>query len=332
MKEIIIDSILQDMLSVLTNEQLMKLKSVLFSKLQDSLFQKRNNYSMFSESHENNQHYLQKFLSSKKVEGCSVKTIHYYESTITNLFCTLKKPVRQITTDDLREYLEKYQQDRMICRTTLDNMRRILSSFFGWMEDEDLIIKSPVRRIHKVKAEKQIKEIYSDEQLEILRDNCTSLRDLAMIDILASTGMRVGELVHLKKEDINFVERECVVFGKGNKARVVYFDARTKLHLQDYLQSRNDDNSSVFVSLKIPSRSMTIGAIESRLRKYGEKLNIGRVHPHKFRRTLATVAIDKGMPIEQVQQLLGHQKIDTTLHYALVKQHNVKMSHRKFIG
>lgn len=329
MKDLLINSILQDMLGLLSNEQLLHLKKVLSWRLNDDMFQSGLNKLP---STDNDEDFIQRFLSAKKVEGCSHKTIHYYESTLNRLNEYVRKPVRQISTDDLREYLENYQLERGISRTTLDNVRRILSSFFGWMEDEDLIIKSPVRRIHKVKAEKQIKEIYSDEQLEILRDNCTSLRDLAMVDILASTGMRVGELVHLKKEDINFVERECVVFGKGNKARVVYFDARTKLHLQDYLQSRNDDNSSVFVSLKIPSRSMTIGAIESRLRKYGEKLNIGRVHPHKFRRTLATVAIDKGMPIEQVQQLLGHQKIDTTLHYALVKQHNVKMSHRKFIG
>lgn len=329
MRDILINAILQDMLGSLSNEQLVHLKKVLSSRLNDDLF--KNNLNTLRSS-DNDEDFIQRFLSAKKVEGCSYKTIHYYESTLNRLYQHVGKPVRQISTDDLREYLENYQLERGISRTTLDNVRRILSSFFGWMEDEDLIIKSPVRRIHKVKTEKQIKEIYSDEQLEVLRDNCTSLRDLAMIDILASTGMRVGELVHLKKEDINFIERECVVFGKGNKARVVYFDARTKLHLQDYLQSRNDNNSSAFVSLKKPSRSMTIGAIESRLRKYGEKLNIGRVHPHKFRRTLATVAIDKGMPIEQVQQLLGHQKIDTTLHYALVKQHNVKMSHRKFIG
>ena len=165
-----------------------------------------------------------------------------------------------------------------------------------------------------------------------MRDHCTTVRDLAIIDLLASSGMRVGELVTLNQEDINFNERECVVLGKGNKERLVYFDARTKIHLQNYLASRTDSNPALFVSLKAPFYRLMIGGVETRLRELGERLNIPKVHPHKFRRTLATTAIDKGMPIEQVQQLLGHQKIDTTLHYAMVKQQNVKLAHRKYIG
>ena len=217
-------------------------------------------------------------------------------------------------------------------RVTIDNIRRILSSFFSWLEDEDYILKSPVRRIHKVKTSATVKETYTDEAMEIMRDNCGTLRDLALIDMLASTGMRVGELVRLNREDINFNERECVVFGKGNKERPVYFDARTKIHLMNYLESRSDDNPALFVSLKSPHERLMIGGIESRLRALGRRLKLPRVHPHKFRRTLATTAIDKGMPIEQVQRLLGHQKIDTTMHYAMVKQQNVKMAHRKYIG
>ncbi len=200
------------------------------------------------------------------------------------------------------------------------------------MEDEDYILKSPVRRIHKVKTGKVVKEVYSDEALELMRDSCTTIRDLALIDLLASSGMRVGELVALNRDDINFNERECVVFGKGDKERLAYFDARTKIHLQNYLNSRSDDNPALFVSLVSPHRRLMICGVETRLREMGRRLNIPKVHPHKFRRTLATSAIDKGMPIEQVQQLLGHQKIDTTMHYAMVKQQNVKSAHRKYIG
>lgn len=275
---------------------------------------------------------LQLFVASKRVEGCSEKSIKYYESTISKMLITLDKTIKHISTDDLRAYLAKYQKEKKSSKVTIDNMRRIFSSFFGWLEDEDYILKSPVRRIHKVKTGKVIKEVYTDEELELLRDNCTELRDLAMIDLLASTGMRVGELVLLDRNDIDFNERACVVLGKGDKEREVYFDARTKIHLLNYIKSRTDDNSALFVSLTMPHKRLNISGVELRLREMGKKLDLSKVYPHKFRRTFATMAIDKGMPIEQVQQLLGHQKIDTTMHYAMVNQNNVKIAHRKYIG
>ena len=275
---------------------------------------------------------LNMFLAAKRIEGCSEKSLIYYDSTIRRMLDIAHKPVREISTDDLRGYLADYQKERDPSKVTIDNMRRIFSSFFGWLEDEDYILKSPVRRIHKVKADKPIKDIFSDEGLERLRDACTEIRDIAMIDLLTSTGMRVGELVHLNREDINFHERECVVFGKGGSERVAYFDARTKIRLLDYLDKRNDSNPALFVSLAKPHNRLLAGGIEMRLREIGKRADMQRVHPHKFRRTLATRAIDKGMPIEQVQRLLGHVKIDTTMHYAMVNQTNVKNSHRKFIG
>ena len=168
--------------------------------------------------------------------------------------------------------------------------------------------------------------------MERLRDACTEIRDLALIDMLASTGMRIGELVRLSREDVDFNERECVVFGKGDKERIVYFDARTKLHLQEYLNTRKDNDKALFVGLRKPYRRVTINGIELRIRQIGREVGIKKCHPHKFRRTMATVAIDKGMPLEQLQKLLGHEKIDTTLHYAMVKQSNVKNAHRKYIG
>ena len=272
------------------------------------------------------------FIAAKRIEGCSEKTLTYYRKTIEAMTAGIGKTPQQITTDDIRQYLTAYQVQRKSSKVTIDNIRRILASFYSWLEDEDYIVKSPVRRIHKVKTAKVIKDTYTDEALELMRDNCGTLRDLAIIDLLASSGMRVGEMVTLNRDDINFSERECVVFGKGNKERLVYFDARTKIHLQNYLESRTDDNPALFVSLKAPYERLMIGGVETRLRELGKRLNIPKVHPHKFRRTLATTAIDKGMPIEQVQQLLGHQKIDTTMHYAMVKQQNVKLAHRKYIG
>ena len=234
----------------------------------------------------------------------------------------IKKHVMHITTDDLRNYLSNHQQVNNCSKTNIDNIRRILSSFFAWLEDENYILKNPVRRIHKIKTVKTVKETYSDEALEMIRDHCKSLRDLAMIDMLSSTGMRVGELVRLNISDIDFENRECVVFGKGNKERPVYFDARTKIHIKNYLESRTDSNPVLFVSLLKPHNRLEISGVEIRIRKIGRELGLEKVHPHKFRRTLATRAIDKGMPIEQVQMLLGHAKIDTTMEYAMVSQNS----------
>ena len=278
------------------------------------------------------QELVHSFLAAQRVEGCSEKTLKYYDSTLKKALETIHQPIEHITTEDLRRYLDEYQQNGHISKVTIDNVRRILSSFFAWLEDEDYISKSPVRRIHKVKTCKTVKETYTDEALELMRDNSENIRDHALIDLLASTGMRVGELVRLNRNDIDFVNRECIVLGKGNKQRIVYFEARAKIHLQRYLDSRSDNNKALFVSLQSPYNRLQISGIEIRLRTLGRKLNIHKVHPHKFRRTLATMAIDKGMPIEQVQQLLGHQSIDTTLQYAMVNQNNVKQSHKKYIG
>lgn len=274
---------------------------------------------------------LDLFLSAKEVEGCSPKTIVYYERTIVQMSDALDKPYTKITTDDLRQYLGAYERERNVGKVTIDNIRRILSSFFAWLEDEEYIVKSPVRRIHHVKTPQRVKTIISDEEMERIREITTCERDLAIVDMLASTGMRIGELVGLNISDVNIEERECIVFGKGGKQRFAYFDARTKIHLANYLATRSDNEEALFVSLYGRARRVTIGGIESRLRSFGKKAGINGVHPHKFRRTLATNAINKGMPIEQVQKLLGHAKIDTTMHYALVKQENVRESHRKYL-
>ena len=327
MKQQIIESIIQQMLQHLDNVQLQRLKSVLEHELFDCEIK-----TQAKRDEDDGNQLLDSFITAKRIEGCSEKTLKYYRTTIENMIEAVGKSVRHIQTEDLRTYLTNYQQKNSPSRVTIDNIRRILSSFFSWLEDEDYIIKSPVRRIHKVKTATNVKETYTDEDLEKMRDNCVELRDLAIVDMLASTGMRIGEMVLLNKADIDFNERECVVFGKGDKERVVYFDARTKIHLRNYINSRTDENPALFVTLRSPFERIKIGGIETRLRKMGKELEIEKVHPHKFRRTLATMAIDKGMPIEQLQQLLGHKRIDTTLQYAMVKQSNVKQAHRKYIG
>ncbi len=328
MKSIIINNVICEMSREIGIEYLEKLKQVLNNNLADyDIISKKDtvetNISI---------DYIEQFINSKQIEGCSDKTLNYYSNTLKSAVKVIGKDIKLIDTSDLREYLTYLQKNNNISNVSIDNTRRILSSFFSWLEDEDIILKSPVRRIHRIKADKVIKDVYTDENLEIMRQNAPSLRDLVIIDVLSSTGMRVGELVKLNKEDINFHERECKVFGKGNKERIVYFDARAKLHLMQYLHTRTDNNVALFISQRHPHNRLTIAGIEARLRKIQNKINIGTIHPHKFRRTLATYAIDKGMPIEQLQKLLGHQRIDTTLQYAMVKQNNVKLAHKKYIG
>lgn len=330
MKEALIDATIAKMNETLSSTQLYELRK--------SMEQILSGYEVVvapcekERTKQANEELLKSFISAKRIEGCSEKTLKYYQNTITAWLGTVNVEMREVSTNDIRRYLSEFQAKNNSSKTTVDNIRRIFSSFFSWLEDEDYIVKSPVRRIHKVRSEITVKETINDEQLETLRDSCTELRDLAMIDFLVSTGVRVGELVKINRADINFNERQCIVLGKGNKERTVYFNARAKVHLQNYLTTRADADPALFVSLAKPNSRLTISGVENRLRELGRTAKVGRIHPHKFRRTLATMAIDKGMPIEQVQRLLGHCKIDTTLHYAMVNQTNVKIAHRKYIG
>lgn len=315
--------IINEMAEYLNVSQMKKLQEVLLRTFSEKEATK-NDIS--------NQEYLKLFLDAKKIEGCSDRTIHYYRTTVEKMFLSVETSVRKMTTEEIRHYLVEYQQMNGCSKVTVDNVRRNISSFFSWLEEEDYILKSPMKRIHKIKTKQQVKETISDEAIEQLRDCCKCYRDLAIIDLLYSTGIRVGELVNLNISDIDFEARECVVFGKGDKERKVYFDAKAKIHLQEYLNSRCDDNPALFVTLDSPYDRLKISGVEIRIRKLGRKLNMERIHPHKFRRTMATRAIDKGMPIEQVQRLLGHSQIDTTMQYAIVNQNNVKNSHQKFIA
>lgn len=330
MKEELIETIMQQMLPYLDNAQMEKLKDTLHYCMHD--VEIVTDSSKLPKPVETNGSLLSKFMSAKRVEGCSVKTLDYYQSVLLKLFSMVPVSVLHMKTEHIRSYLSAYADRTKCSKSNLDNIRRILSSFFTWLEEESYILKNPVRRIHKIKVDKTVKETYSDEAMERMRDECHCLRDLAIIDLLASSGMRVGELVRLNREDIDFDNRECIVFGKGSKERPVYFDARTKIHLKNYLDSRTDDNPALFVSLLKPYNRLQISGVEIRLRSLGRELGIPKVHPHKFRRTLATKAIDKGIPIEQVQRLLGHTQIDTTMQYAMINQRNVKVSHQKYIA
>lgn len=330
MKTELIHEICQLMNNHLSPEQNQILKNTLEQVFQDFNLPDRSE-QVSNDDQQNNTKLINLFIAAKKIEGCSENTLKYYSSTLLSMINSIQKNVCEIETNDLRFYLSNYQNTRNSSKVTLDNIRRILSSFFAWLEDEDYIVKSPVRRIHKVKTTQLVKETLSDEHLEQLRDKCTHPRDLAIIDLLISTGIRVGELVRLNRTDVNFDERECIVLGKGDKERKVYFDAKAKIHLQQYLSSRTDTDPALFVSLQAPWSRLSIAGVERFLAKLGGISQVRHVHPHKFRRTMATMAIEKGMPIEQVQKLLGHAKIDTTLHYAIVNQTNVKIAHRKYV-
>ena len=315
--------IINEMADYLNISQMKKLQEVLLKNLSDARPEKEQ---------VSNEEYLKMFIDAKQIEGCSARTLQYYQVTVEHLLKNVDIPIRKVTTDEIRTYLAEYQQRNNCSKVTVDNVRRNISSFFSWLEEEDYILKSPMRRIHKIKTKQPVKEIISDEMIEMLRDHCRCTRDLAMIDLLYSTGIRVGELVGLNISDIDFEERECIVYGKGDKERRVYFDAKAKLHLQNYISTRNDTNPALFVTLDAPYERLKISGVEIRVRELGRKLNIEKIHPHKFRRTMATRAIDKGMPIEQVQKILGHSQIGTTMQYAIVNQNNVKTSHRRYIA
>ena len=316
-------SIMNQMSEYLNISQLKKLQEVLLKEFSEKEATKQTAA---------NSDYLKLFLDAKRIEGCSERTISYYRVTIDRLLTSIVTPVRKITTEEIRSYLVDYQKINQCGKVTVDNIRRNISSFFSWLEEEDYILKSPMRRIHKIKTKKVVKEVISDETIELMRDQCHQIRDIAMIDLLYSTGIRVGELVNLNISDLNLQQRECIVYGKGDKERRVYFDAKAKIHLQKYLESRTDENPALFVTLDSPHSRLKISGVEIRLRELGRSLGLHRIHPHKFRRTMATRAIDKGMPIEQVQKILGHSQIDTTMQYAIVNQTNVKISHQKFIA
>ena len=310
-------------------EQMKKLEVV----LSEILGKEKHAYDPTKE----NDDVIQQFLSAKRIEGCSKRTEQYYSTTLYFFKNKIKCNICTTDTNSIREYLLNYQKINNCSNLTLDNVRRILSSFYNWLEEENFIIKSPMRRIHKIKTPTVIKPALSDEQIEVIRKSASQdKRNIAIIDMLLSSGIRVSELIGLNRSSIDLNSRSCIVFGKGAKQRETYFDVRTKIELENYLKTRKDDNDALFITSRKNGHSgtykrLTVNSVEKVIRLIGKKSEIEKVHPHRFRRTMATRAIDKGMPIEQVQVLLGHTKIDTTLRYANVQQSNVRYSHQKFV-
>lgn len=309
-------------------DKLIKIRDTLYIKLISYKLQKKKDELILFDN--DNEIKLKKFIATKRLEGLSENTLVQYHRTITNLLDTLNKPINRITTDDIRFYLSVYHDERKVSKVTLNNMRRYFSSFFSWCCDEDIIDKNPMRRIKAIKQQKVIKEPFSDVEMEKIRESTESLRDRALIEFLYSTGCRVSEVVGLDKSNVDFIHNSVVVNGKGNKQREVYISDTAMYWIEKYLHSREDDSPALFSGKRTP-RIQKAG-IEETLRRIGRKSGVENVHPHRFRRTVATNLINRGMPVQEVQQILGHSKLDTTMIYCKVDKKNIQASHRKFIA
>ena len=277
------------------------------------------------------QNYLQEFLDVKALEGCSKATIENYKFNLNKFLLGVRKDPTEITTQDIRKYLADYKRERGVSNTTLDNMRRVFQSFFTWMHREGYIIKDPCAAVNKIRADKIIKNPYSDEEMELMREAAKNLREKAIIEVLYSTGMRIGELEKLNKDDIDFVNGKAIVFGKGAKEREVYFNVKAQLALKKYLENRNDTNEALFVGLQSPYNRLKVSTYEKILRELGDRCGV-HCHPHRFRRTCATILLNKGMLIQEVPKVLGHAKLETTLIYCEINQQSVAANHKKYMN
>lgn len=330
MKDEFVTKVLAIMMSMVTQEQCGELKSALYMALQDYELEKRCTELLDMDT--GYIHYMQLFLARKKTEGKSERTIDLYKLHLTRMLQILNIPVDKITENDLFVYLAKYKKDNNVSNAYLDNIRLVFSSFFGWLNAKGYIPKNPTAGLEPIKVEKKIKQPFSDEELEKLRRICTQERDLALIEFLYSTGVRVSELVALNRKDIDFYGKNVVVYGKGSKERETYLNASSCLHLKAYLDGRTDGNEALFVSERAPHTRITVAGVEKILRRIGKDAGVTKVHPHRFRRTMATNVLKKGMPLEEVKELLGHTKLDTTMIYCTISKDNVKHSHQRLMS
>ena len=333
--EKLVNSIINSMTTDLSDEQLRKLKDSLYINLNNfNIEEKTTELVLYDNSCEQA---LQDFLNTKNIEGKSEKTIARYRDILTPVITVINKNLKEITTNDLRAYLSQYKQVRKVSDNTLDGMRRIINSFFTWLTVERYIQDNPASRLMKIKAEKKVKTIITDEQLELLKIYCKNDRDIAMIDLLYASGIRVGELTELNIENIDFEKKEIVVHGKGNKQRTVYFNGGTKVRLQKYLVSRTDNNPALFVTLnnsvktKEPRR-FTIRAVEVRLNTIAKLAGLENIHPHKFRRSCATAMAKRGIGVQDISVILGHEKISTTQEYLVSDGNEVKRNYERMFA
>lgn len=273
---------------------------------------------------------LRKFIATKRIEGKSEATIKRYRDICYMMIHTFRKPLPEITTYDLRYYLADYKQRRNVSNRTLDGIRRCFSSFFSWLSAEGWIGRNPCAALSQIKYTKVIKKPYTTTEMERLKQACTNIRDLALLEFLYASGCRVSEVVRLNRSDINFLSRDAVVLGKGNKERTIYLTPVALMHLEDYLKTRTDNHPCLFANLKSPCERLSKSGIEAALKVIGKRAGVSNVHPHRYRRTLATNLLDRGANIQDVAAILGHADLKTTQVYCYISQQNVQAAYRKY--
>jgi len=332
-KEEVVRTIIDSLSEHFDDSQLRTIENTLHLNLRDCDLIRKNEETALTTDINPDARAFQMFFVAKKIEGLSKKSLEYYTIILRQFFCVINKPLATITTDDVRYFIATKQS---LSLTSVNNMRHVLLSFFTWLCNEEYIQKNPVLKIKNIKQPKILKRPFSQTEIEELRDACNNLRDRAIIEVLLSTGMRCGELSNANITDIDFSTGEILVTGKGNKQRICYLNASAKKRLKDYLESRKDSYAAIFTSLAdkgktINGNRLQNGGILNITKSIGNAAGVNNVHPHRFRRTAATMALQRGMPVEQVRIMLGHEKIETTTRYAITADETVKQSHAKFM-
>lgn len=330
MIEKLISGIIASMQDNLTDEQLQQLENVLVVQLHGLKIEEESTELVVSERHW--EKVLRLYIASKRLENCADSTLENYERCVRMMMQGLNKRLQDITTNDLRFYLAVYRDQRKISMSYMETLRHYISSFFTWLTDEGYINRNPARRLKRVKVPQKIKKPYTAEEREHLKDIAKTQRDLAIMELLYSTAGRIGEVVAINRDDVDFYRKEIVIYGqKGKKERTVYLTDGCIYHLKKYLDSRSDDNPALFVSLRKPYNRIGKNGIEAMLRKLGLAAGI-HAHPHKFRRTMLTDGGARGIPLQELQAYAGHTKADTTMLYISVKEESVKASFMRCIA
>ena len=322
-KQIMMHEIEKSLGSCMTADDLAKTMQTLSERLSVYEVQRVSTDGEDAESGE----FLDTFLSAKRIEGRSEKTIARYEYIIKRMCKAVGTPIRQISVFHLRKYFSD-EKARGVADSTLDGNRQVLSTFFGWLQKEGLITTNPTSNLGAIKCQKKIKVTYTEVDIEKLKFGCRTLRDRAIIAFLLSTGCRISEMTQLDRDDIDLNNLERTVLGKGNKERTVYLDPVTGMLIKAYLESRTDDFPALFIGKG--SERLKPGGVRFMLNKVADRAQVEHVHPHKFRRTMATNLIRHGMPIQEVAAILGHDKLDTTMQYVVLDKSEVRNAYRKF--
>lgn len=324
----IINDIVLSLSDKLTNVELQEIKNILYVKLDKYEIQERTTELIISDNNSDN--LLRRFLATKKIEGKSNATLKHYHFILSRMIQSFDKPISDITVYDLRYYLASYKQTRGVSNVTLDGMRRCIKSFFSFLFTEQLIKSNPSLALSQIKCDKKIKRAFSDVDMELLKRSCKNKRDRALVEFLYSTGCRVSEVVQLNRNDIDFIHGKVIVLGKGNKERIVYLTNITIMYIKEYLDSRVDENPCLFAHIRKPYNRLSKNGIEALLHRIGNEAGVENVHPHRYRRTLATNLIQRGANIQDVATLLGHEDLKTTQIYCCISQDNVSTIHKKY--